>query len=68
MSVPDRPLRLDCETCREFTEYHRDPESRERVACDGCGSEYMSGRLYRIDPHADYPRDEDGELLEEPDG
>jgi len=67
VSVPDRPLRLDCERCAAFTEYERDDENREMVYCDGCGKKHSSGSLYRIDPHADYPRDESGELLEKPD-
>lgn len=66
MSIPDRPLRLNCTRCHDFTEYERDSDNREVVYCEECGKKHGSASLFAIDPHATYRRDESGELLEEP--
>jgi len=62
-----RDLRLNCNSCGGFNEYHQksgDPKSV--VRCDGCGKKHSTDSVHFVELGKSYERDERGVLLEEP--
>jgi len=60
-------LRLNCNRCGSFEEYHRklyDPDPV--VRCGGCGKKHSTDSVFMVDPHADHERDEAGNLTDTP--
>jgi uncharacterized Zn finger protein len=60
-------LRLNCNDCGAFNEYHRiDGDPRTVVRCDVCGKRHSNDSVWMVNIRKDYDRDEAGNLLEEP--
>lgn len=62
-----KKLRLNCNDCGSFTEYHRNDDDPETVVrCDDCGKRHSTDSVWMVDTSKSYQRDESGALLEKP--
>lgn len=60
-------LRLNCNECGDFVEYHRnDGDPNTVTRCDECGKRHSVNSVWMVDTVKDYERDETGSLLEDP--
>jgi uncharacterized Zn finger protein len=60
-------LRLNCNGCGDFNEYHRHDDDPDTVVrCDGCGKRHSTDSVWMVKPEKSYERDETGNLLEDP--
>ena len=60
-------LRLNCNRCGDFVEYHRKSDDPKTVVrCDGCEKKHSTDSVWMVDVFNDYRRDETGSLLEAP--
>lgn len=60
-------LRLNCNRCGAFEEYHREDDDPETVVrCDGCGKRHSNDSVFMVDPNRRHERDEAGNLVDSP--